>query len=84
MTLLDPPPPSAPASEQPGRRPRKPLSVVVWVLVALLGAVAWGVVALSRGEEVSAVWLLVAGTVCAIAGTAAIKAPSALASPHAV
>ena len=60
MTLLDPPPPSAPAPDQPERPARKPLSVVVWVLVGVLGAVAWGVVALSRGEEVSAVWLLVA------------------------
>ena len=32
----------------------------MWTCVALLGAVAWGVVALARGEEISAVWLVVA------------------------
>jgi len=58
MTLLDPPP--APAPEQPARRGRTPLTVAAWVLVAGIGAVAWGVIALSRGEDVSAVWLLVA------------------------
>ncbi|MFI1045504.1 carbon starvation CstA family protein [Streptomyces griseoruber] len=35
-------------------------SLAVWTGVALLGAVAWGVLALSRGEEISAVWLVVA------------------------
>lgn len=35
-------------------------SVALWTGVALLGAVAWGVLALSRGEEISAVWLVVA------------------------
>jgi carbon starvation protein len=35
-------------------------SVVIWTGVALLGAVAWGVLALSRGEEISALWLLFA------------------------
>ncbi|WP_340381668.1 carbon starvation CstA family protein [Streptomyces sp. SS7] len=35
-------------------------SFVLWTGVALLGAVAWGVLALSRGEEISAVWLVVA------------------------
>src|SRR5215210_4844998 len=35
-------------------------SVVIWTAVALLGAVAWGILALARGEEISAVWLLFA------------------------
>ncbi|MEU5939669.1 carbon starvation CstA family protein [Micromonospora sp. NPDC047548] len=35
-------------------------SVLVWTVVAVVGAAAWGVLALSRGEQVSAVWLLVA------------------------
>src|SRR5687767_13745422 len=39
----------------------KALSVVVWVAVALLGAVGFGVLALSRGETISAGWLIVAG-----------------------
>src|SRR5689334_11287242 len=38
----------------------KPLQVVVWILVALLGAVAFGTIALSRGESVNAAWLIVA------------------------
>ncbi|MFD9306216.1 carbon starvation CstA family protein [Streptomyces sp. NPDC060048] len=37
-----------------------PRSVAVWVLVGLVGAVGWGVLALSRGEEISAAWLLAA------------------------
>ncbi len=35
-------------------------SVLVWTVVALVGAVAWAVLALSRGENVSAVWLVAA------------------------
>ncbi|MFG2662723.1 carbon starvation CstA family protein [Streptomyces sp. NPDC048387] len=37
-----------------------PQSIAAWVLVALIGAVGWGVLALARGEEVSAAWLLAA------------------------
>jgi carbon starvation protein len=32
----------------------------VWVVVALVGAVCWGVLALSRGETINAGWLLFA------------------------
>ena len=39
----------------------KLLSTVVWVVVALLGAAAFGVMALARGETISATWLVVAG-----------------------
>src|SRR5687768_18201804 len=38
----------------------KPLSIVGWIAVALLGAGAFAWLALSRGETVSAAWLLVA------------------------
>ncbi len=41
-----------------GRRPVK--SMLIWTGVALVGAAAWGVVALSRGEEISAIWLVAA------------------------
>ncbi|MFR9729440.1 carbon starvation CstA family protein [Saccharopolyspora sp. MS10] len=34
--------------------------MVVWALVAVVGAVAWGVIALGRGEEISAAWLVFA------------------------
>src|SRR5687768_352937 len=35
-------------------------SIVIWTLVALVGAVAWGVIALVRGEQISAAWLIAA------------------------
>ena len=35
-------------------------SIVIWTAVALVGAVAWGVLALSRGEQINAAWLIVA------------------------
>ena len=41
-------------------RTRSPLAIAGWALVALGGAIAWGVLALARGERVSAVWLLAA------------------------
>ncbi|HLZ36227.1 MAG TPA: carbon starvation CstA family protein [Mycobacteriales bacterium] len=34
--------------------------MIVWTLVALVGAIAWAVLALARGENVSAAWLIVA------------------------
>jgi carbon starvation protein len=39
---------------------RKPLSILAWTAVSLLGAGAFAWLALSRGETVSAAWLLVA------------------------
>ena len=38
----------------------RPRSVLIWSAVGLLGAVAWGILALSRGEDIGAVWLLFA------------------------
>src|SRR4051812_33816063 len=35
-------------------------SIVIWTAVALVGAVAWGVLALARGEQISAAWLIFA------------------------
>lgn len=35
-------------------------TIVVWSAVALVGAVCWAVLALSRGEDVSALWILFA------------------------
>lgn len=43
-----------------GRGRPTPASIALWVGVALVGAVCWGVLALSRGEEVSALWILFA------------------------
>ena len=35
---------------------------ILWTAVALLGAVAFAIVALNRGEAVNAAWLVVAAT----------------------
>jgi carbon starvation protein len=35
-------------------------SIVIWTAVALVGAVSWGVIALVRGEQISAAWLILA------------------------
>jgi carbon starvation protein len=35
-------------------------SIVIWTTVAVVAAVAWGVIALVRGERISAVWLIAA------------------------
>ncbi|RCG22710.1 carbon starvation protein A [Streptomyces reniochalinae] len=37
-----------------------PRSVVIWSVVALVGAAGWAVLALARGEEVSAAWMVAA------------------------
>jgi carbon starvation protein len=37
-----------------------PRRIAVWVAIALVGAVAWGVLALARGESINAAWLIVA------------------------
>lgn len=41
-------------------RNANPRTVAVWTLVALVGAAGWTVLALSRGEEVSAAWMVAA------------------------
>src|SRR3954463_5557300 len=35
-------------------------SIVIWTAVAVVGAVSWGVIALVRGEQISAAWLILA------------------------
>jgi carbon starvation protein len=44
---------------QLGRRHR-PSSILIWAAVSIVGAVAWGVIALVRDEQISALWLLAA------------------------
>ena len=39
-----------------------PRRIAVWTAVAVLGAVAWGILALARGESVNAAWLIVASS----------------------
>jgi carbon starvation protein len=41
-------------------RQRRTRSIVIWTAVAVVGAVAWGVIALVRGEQISAAWLIFA------------------------
>ncbi|HEY9563387.1 MAG TPA: carbon starvation CstA family protein, partial [Nocardioides sp.] len=45
---------------QEATRKFNPKSTAIWVAVAVVGAVCWSVLALSRGEEVSALWILFA------------------------
>jgi carbon starvation protein len=35
-------------------------TIAIWTAVAVVGAVAWGVIALVRGEQISAAWLIAA------------------------
>ena len=51
-------PASGPAPDGPNRM--SPVKIAAWVAVALVGALCWTVLALSRGEEVSALWILFA------------------------
>jgi carbon starvation protein len=50
----DPQPPAT------ARRPRDPKQIVIWTVISLIAACAWGVLALVRGEEISAIWLVAA------------------------
>src|SRR5579862_1689872 len=43
---------------------KKVLSVFIWIVVALLGTAAVGVVAFRRGEPINALWLVAAATCC--------------------
>jgi carbon starvation protein len=43
-----------------GPRKASPQTIVIWTVVALVCAAGWSVLALSRGEEVSAVWMVAA------------------------
>ncbi len=49
-------------SEPPagGGRRRNPLQVAIWTVISIVAAVSWGVVALVRGERISAIWLVAA------------------------
>ncbi|MFI2039788.1 carbon starvation CstA family protein [Streptomyces bottropensis] len=46
--------------ETPEKSRMSPRSIALWISVALVGAIGWAVLALNRGEEISAVWLLMA------------------------
>jgi carbon starvation protein len=46
----------------------RPLTLILWVLIALLGAASFGVLALARGETISAAWLLTAAVCTYVIG----------------
>ncbi|WP_443045713.1 carbon starvation CstA family protein [Streptomyces sp. NBC_00356] len=46
--------------EDPPVRTASPKTVILWTVVALVGAAGWSVLALARGEEVSAAWMVAA------------------------
>lgn len=56
-------PPVAVDEDAGGRRRWTPAKVVLWVAIALLGGVAWTMLALVRGETVNAIWFVFA-SVC--------------------
>jgi carbon starvation protein len=56
MTTISRPQPSVPDDSEDRRHRMR--EIIVWTAVAVLGAVCWGVVALARDEEISAIWLL--------------------------
>jgi carbon starvation protein len=41
-------------------RPSRARGIAIWTVVAVVGATCWSVLALSRGEDVSALWILFA------------------------
>jgi len=52
--------PRGPEPPAAGRRRVDPKQVAIWTAVSVVAAVAWGVIALARGEKISAVWLVLA------------------------
>src|ERR1700674_5903037 len=52
----------------PFNKLRKTLHILVWSLFALAGAVSVATIALHRGEEINAMWLVVAGGCCYAVG----------------
>jgi carbon starvation protein len=46
------------ATPSPAGTGRRGLSTLIWIAVSVVAGVCWGVVALVRDEEISAVWLL--------------------------
>ncbi|SEG73558.1 carbon starvation protein [Thermomonospora echinospora] len=52
--------PAPATAAPPPRRRMTPKQIAVWGAVSLIGAVSWAVIALIRGEEISAAWLVFA------------------------
>ncbi|PFG40282.1 carbon starvation protein [Georgenia soli] len=59
--IADLPPNSVdPAVAEAEERRWTPLKIAVWAAIALLGGVAWSVLAISRGETINAIWFVFA------------------------
>ncbi|NYD68370.1 carbon starvation CstA family protein [Agromyces atrinae] len=56
----DLPPVAVPEAELERERRWTPLKVVIWVAIALLGGVAWTMLAIVRGETINAIWFVFA------------------------
>ena len=50
------------------RRNLRPVRALIWVVISVLGAAAFGVLALARGETISAAWLLTAAVCSYVIG----------------
>jgi carbon starvation protein len=50
----------SPAATPPARTGPDIKKIVIWTGVAIVGAIAWGILALYRGENINAAWLIVA------------------------
>ena len=46
----------------------RPAQTAIWIIISVLGAVAFGVLALARGETISAAWLLIAAVCTYVIG----------------
>ncbi|HCA88629.1 MAG TPA: carbon starvation protein A [Streptomyces sp.] len=51
-------PETEPASDNATRQGMPPKTIAIWAIVGLIGAAGWTMLALSRGEEVSAAWMV--------------------------
>jgi carbon starvation protein len=54
------PPPAGPPADSGRGRKMTPQQIAIWTAVSIVGAVSWAMLALSRGEDVSAAWLVFA------------------------
>ncbi|GAA0897260.1 carbon starvation CstA family protein [Virgisporangium aurantiacum] len=52
--------------DTPTRKLPPTRTIAIWTVVAIVGAIAWAVLALVRGENVSAIWLVIAA-ICSYA-----------------
>lgn len=81
VTTERPREPEGPGGGDTGGRRRDPRQIAIWTAVAVVGAIAWGIVAFVRGEEISAAWLVFAA-VASYAIAYRFYSPSGRGSPR--